>query len=163
MTTLLILFAVFIIAGLTFYAGKLLLQLKRQTQFQKLAQQKHQLGLQQHDTKILNSVALIVQALQEQQCDLSEGCWRISVLLDSLKTTSGLCEKFPAIYGLYNKVKDMAILDERKKLGKKQRMRDDYNRVMFEAEYQENIIEELKLLEKFSKHTFYSEKRKNLN
>ncbi len=149
MTILLILSAVFIIAALAFYAGKLLFQLKKQTQLQKLAQQKHQQGLQQHDTKLLTSVALIVQALQEQQCDLSEGCWRISVLLDSLKTTTGLSEEFPAIYGLYNKVKGMAILDERKKLEKKQRMRDDYNRVMFEAEYQDAVIEDLKLLEKF--------------
>jgi len=148
---ILILLAVIIIAGLAFYAGNLLFKLKEQTQRQKLAKQKHQQALQQHDAKILSSVAIIVKALQEQQCDLSEGCWRISVLLDSLKTTTGLSEQFPAIYGLYNKVKDMAILEERKKLEKKQRMRDDYNRVMFEAEYQQAIIEDLKLLAEFSR------------
>ncbi|MBL4909485.1 MAG: DUF2489 domain-containing protein [Alteromonadaceae bacterium] len=148
--TMLIALALAVIAGLAFYAGKLLFQLNKQTELQKLAQRQHHTALQQHDANILKSVALIVQALQEQQCDLSEGCWRICVLLDSLKTTTGLRDQFLAIYGLYNKVKEMAILGERKKLEKKQRMRDDYNRVMFEAEYQAAIIEDLKLLAEFS-------------
>lgn len=148
MTLLILAFA--IIAGLAFYAGKLLFQLKKQKRDQETAEQKKQLALQQHDAKILSSVTIIVKAMQEQQCDLSEGCWRLSVLLDSLKTTSGLSQQFPAIFALYNKVKDMAILDARKKLEKKQRMREDYQRMMFEAEYQESITQDLNLLAEFT-------------
>ena len=148
MTLIILAFA--IIAGLAFYAGKLLFQLKKQKRDQEAAEQKKQLALQQHDAKILSSVTIIVKAMQEQQCDLSEGCWRLSVLLDSLKTTSGLSQQFPAIFALYNKVKDMAILDARKKLEKKQRMREDYQRMMFEAEYQESITQDLNLLAEFT-------------
>jgi len=145
-----ILFAVVIIVVLVFYAGTLLFQLKKQTQAQKEAENNRKKGLEEHDAKILSSVALIVQALQEKQCDLSEGCWRLCVLLDSLKTCSGLAAKFPAIYGLYSKVKDMAILEQRKKLEKKQRMREDYNRLKFEAEYQPAIEQDLALLAEFT-------------
>ncbi len=148
MTLIILAFA--IIAGLAFYAGKLLFQLKKQKRDQEIAEQNKQLALQQHDAKILSSVTIIVKAMQEQQCDLSEGCWRLSVLLDSLKTTSGLSQQFPAIFALYNKVKDMAILDARKKLEKKQRMREDYQRMMFEAEYQESITQDLNLLAEFT-------------
>jgi len=142
--------AVTIITVLAFYAGTLLFQLKKQTKAQKKAAQQRQKSLEEHDAKVLSSVAILVKALQEKQCDLSEGCWRLSVLLDSLKTCSGLAEKFPAIYGLYNKVKDMAILEERKKIEKKQRMRDDYNRIKFEAEYQQAIEQDLILLAEFT-------------
>jgi len=145
-----IVFAVVIIVILAFYAGTLLFQLKKQTQAQQKTEQKRQNALEDHDAKILSSVAIIVQALQEKQCDLSEGCWRLSVLLDSLKTCTGLAAKFPAIFGLYNKVKDMAILEERKNIEKKQRMRDDYNRLKFEAEYQQAIEQDLKLLAEFT-------------
>jgi len=147
---LLVIAAIIIILLLAFYAGKLLWQLKHQTRDQKRIKQKHQLALQKHDSNVLESVAIIVKALQEQQCDLSEGCWRLSVLLDSLKTTSGLAAKFPAIYGLYNEIKDMAILENRKKLAKKQRMRDDYNRLKYEAQYQDAIMQDLALLAEFT-------------
>jgi len=145
-----IVFAVTLIVVLAFYAATLLFQLKKQTIAQKEAEQQRQQALEEHDAKILSSVALIVQALQEKQCDLSEGCWRLSVLLDSLKTSSGLAAKFPAIFGLYNKVKDMAILEERKSLEKKQRMREDYNRLKFEADYQQAIEQDLKVLAEFT-------------
>jgi uncharacterized protein DUF2489 len=148
--TVWIVLAFVIISALALYAGKLLLQLKQQTQANKLAEQQHQQALKQHDANILTSVEIIVKAMREQQCDLSEGCWRLSVLLDSLKTVSGLAAQFPAIYGLYNKIKDMAILNERKKLEKKQRMRDDYNRVLYEAEYQADIQQDLILLAEFT-------------
>ncbi|MBU2893735.1 DUF2489 domain-containing protein [Colwellia sp. D2M02] len=142
--------AVVVIAGLAFYAGKLLKQLSVQTAQQQQAKIARQQALNKHDKKVLDSVLLITRAMKEEQCEFDEGCWRISVLLGSLKTHTELEQKFPAIFGLYEKIKTLSILEERKKLPKKERMQQDYQRMKAESELHDNIVIELELLYQFT-------------
>jgi hypothetical protein len=115
---LIISIGVLIIIVLGFYAGKLLKQLSQQTLLQKQALVNQQKALNKHDKKVLDSVLLITRAMQQKQCEFDEGCWRLSVLLASLKTMSDLGKQFPSIFGLYEIIKDFAILDARKTLTK---------------------------------------------
>ena len=142
--------AVIVIAGLAFYAGKLLKQVAVQQAEQKQAELARQVALNKHDSKVFNSVLLITRAMKEEQCEFDEGCWRISVLLASLKTQSALELKFPSIFALYDKIKELAILDERKKLTKKERMQQDYQRMKAESELHDSIVVELDLLHQFT-------------
>jgi len=142
--------AVIIIASLAFYAGKLLKQLSAQKKAQQQAELAHQQALAKHDHKVLASVKIIVRAMQEEQCDFSEGCWRLSVLLDSLKLSSELSQQFPAIYKLYNEIKHLSILEDRKQLDKKQRMKQDYQRITLEAQYHSKIVSDLDLLQQYT-------------
>jgi len=142
--------AVIIIASLAFYAGKLLKQLSAQKKAQQQAELAHQQALAKHDHKVLASVKIIVRAMQEEQCDFSEGCWRLSVLLDSLKLSSELSQQFPAIYKLYNEIKHLAILEDRKQLDKKQRMKQDYQRITLEGQYHSKIVSDLDLLQQYT-------------
>ncbi len=142
--------AVIIIASLAFYAGKLLKQLHAQKQAQQQAELAHQQALAKHDCNVLDSVKIIVRAMQEEQCDFSEGCWRLSVLLDSLKLSSELAQQFPAIFKLYNEIKHLSILEERKKLDKKQRMKQDYQRMTLEAQLHSEIVTDLDLLQQYT-------------
>lgn len=142
--------AAIIIVGLAFYASKLLKQLSAQKQAQQQAELAHQQGLATHDHKVLASVKIIVRAMQEEQCDFSEGCWRLSVLLDSLKLSSELAEQFPAIFKLYNEIKHLAILNDRKHLDKKQRMKQDYQRITVEAQLHNDIVADLDLLHQYT-------------
>ncbi|WP_426369556.1 DUF2489 domain-containing protein [Pseudocolwellia sp. HL-MZ7] len=135
--------ALFIIVPLAIYAGMLLSQLKKQTADQIIAEQEKQAALKRHDTKILNSVVIIVRAMKEEQCDISEGCWRLSVLLDSLKLSSELNTLFPSVYGLYEGIKHMPILEERKKLTKPERMRLDFERMKLEADLKSKIQQDV--------------------
>ncbi len=139
-----------IIIVLAFYAGKLLRQVKQQTALQQRAKAEHQQGLQKHDKKILDSVVIIVRAMKEEQCDFSEGCWRLSVLLDSLKTSSELAQQFPAIFALYERIKDLSILDSRKELAKKQRMKEDLQRIKAENDLHDDIQKDLDLLHQYA-------------
>lgn len=141
--------AVIIILGLAFYAGKLLKQLSAQKRTQRQATLARQKALAIHDEKVLASVKIIVKAMQEEQCDFSEGCWRLSVLLDSLKLSSELSQQFPAIFKLYESIKHFSILDSRKKLDKKQRMKEDYQRMTIEAELHSDIVADLGLLQQY--------------
>ncbi len=139
-----------IIAVLSFYAGSLLRQVARQKQKQQQAELAQQKALATHDHKVLASVLLITRAMKEEQCDFDEGCWRLSVLLDSLKTSCELEQQFPAIFKLYNEIKHLAILDERKKLQKKQRMKEDYQRITLVAELYQEIMSDLDLLQQYT-------------
>lgn len=143
-------FAVIIIAILAFYAGSLLRQVARQKQQQQQAELANQKALAGHDHKVLSSVLLITRAMKEEQCEFDEGCWRLSVLLDSLKTSSELDQQFPAIFKLYNEIKHLAILDERKKLQKKQRMKEDYQRMTLVTELHQEIVSDLDLLQQYT-------------
>jgi len=138
-----------IIIPLAVYAGSLLSQLNKQNQKQAIAEQEKQAALEKHDTKIFNSVVIIVKAMREEQCDISEGCWRLSVLLDSLKLSSELHTLFPAIYELYNAIKHMPILEERKKLAKKERMKLDFERMKLEADLTSKIHYDLEQLHQY--------------
>jgi hypothetical protein len=148
---------IIIIAILAFYAGKLLNQLSAQkkalTQQQQdkaeLAEQ-NQKKMQVHDKKVLNSIVIIVRAMKEEQCDFSEGCWRLAVLLGSLKAQTVDEAKFPAVFDLYNQIKELDILDSRKTLDKKQRMKQDLIRLKAESTLSEKIKVDLEALHLFT-------------
>lgn len=144
------LLGIVIIVALAFYAGKLLKQVAQQKEQQQKAQAAQQQALNTHDKKILDSVLLITRAMQQEQCEFDEGCWRLSVLLSSLKTMSELPEKFPAIFGLYDEIKDFAILDARKALEKKARMREDYKRMTALEKMHDKVVAELDSLYQFT-------------
>ncbi|MCP4985696.1 MAG: DUF2489 domain-containing protein [Colwellia sp.] len=145
-----LLLGIVIVVILAFYAGKLLKQVAQQKEQQQQAQLEQQQALNKHDKKVLDSVLLITRAMQQEQCEFDEGCWRLSVLLSSLKTITGLPEKFPAIFGLYDEIKDLAILDARKSLEKKERMREDYKRMTALTQMHEGVITDLDSLHQFT-------------
>ena len=146
----LILLGIIIIACLSAYAGRLLMLVKQQNQRQQKAEQDQKKALAGHDKKALQSVVIIVRAMEEEQCDVSEGCWRLCVLLDSLKTSSELNKEFPAIFELYGKIKHLSILDERKQLKKQERMKQDVERMKAESTLQVAIAKEVTLLHQYA-------------
>ncbi|TYK64678.1 DUF2489 domain-containing protein [Colwellia echini] len=146
----LLLLGVGIILVLAFYAGRLLKQVAQQKAQQIKAEQNQQAALNRHDKKILDSVLLITRAMQQEQCEFDEGCWRISVLLSSLKTLSNMDTKFLGIYGLYDAIKDFSILEARKQLTKKERMREDYQRMVALEKMHDAVVSDLALLHQFT-------------
>lgn len=146
-----IVLALVIIVPLAVYAGSLLSKLKKQTEQQAAAEKAKKVAHKKHDTKVLNSVVIIVRAMKEEQCDIAEGCWRLSVLLDSLKLSSELAPQFPSIFELYNAIKHMPILEERKKLEKKERMKLDYERIKIEAELAPSIVKDVESLHQYAR------------
>ena len=139
-----------IVLSLAFYAGKLLKQLAQQKAKQEKELAAQQEALKQHDKKVFDSVLLITRAMQQEQCEFDEGCWRLSVLLSSLKTLSDTSVKFPNVYGLYDEIKDLAILDARKTLTKQERMREDYKRMTALDKSHDNIVLELDVLHQYT-------------
>lgn len=144
------LLGIVIIGVLAAVATKLLRQLNQQKLAQAQAQAAQKQAHKQHDKKIISSVIIIVRAMKEEQCDLAEGCWRLSVLLDSLKLSQDLQLQFPAVFQLYEAIKHMPILAARKKLDKKSRMKLDYDRMKLEASLAEDIQRDIELLHQYA-------------
>jgi hypothetical protein len=138
MYIVLIVLAVAIILSLSFYAGKLLSQVNEQ-------KQKKDKLRQDRVTNIMQSVHVIALAIEQQQCDLSEGVIRLTNLLDALPLSPQpkFAELYPAIYGLYYKISHFATHEARASLTKKERRQQDKDRMEIEADFETSIIDEV--------------------
>ncbi|MCW9711240.1 DUF2489 domain-containing protein [Avibacterium sp. 21-586] len=133
---LLIALGLLIIVGMAAYAVKLLRALKNQKQAlenARLARVK----------RLKESIEIIARAMQNGDCNLSEGAIRLKMLLDplGLKITT-----YPALAELYDVVKEMPTHQARKELKKNERMRLDLTRESAEADLESKILLELNQL-----------------
>ncbi|TLU65672.1 DUF2489 domain-containing protein [Thalassotalea litorea] len=139
--------AAVVIFLLAAYASYLLFQLRHQQQSQRSIALKQQQKRAEKDLKVVSSVLIICKAIQEKQCDLSEGCWRLSVLLESMEESlESPTQRFPAIFNLYNKISHMPILEERKKLSKKEKLALDLERMGYEESLESDIYADIERL-----------------
>lgn len=134
-----------IVSGLAFYAGRLLFLLK---------QQKHNAEQvrQQRISNILDSVHTIAQAMQQQQCNLSEGSIRLGYLLKAmpLRDPCDFQAQYPALFELFDLVKDLPTHEARKALKRQQREQQDELREAHEARLESAILKEVTQLQTLS-------------
>ena len=138
--------AIVIVASLAFYAGRLLYLVKAQKEV-------HLEKIENHNNDIVKSVKIIAAATVQGQCDYSEACIRISVLMGRLQLSEAkrslLVEKFKNIHALYEDIKHLDTHEQRKALSKKERHNQDVFRLMKEEEFQNGIEKELPVFENF--------------
>lgn len=128
-----------IVAGLAFYLGQLLFQLRSQQQRQQQALLEHQKKQAEHQQYLLDSILLIGKATLEQQCELSEAALRIWVLLENLQPDLAQACRWPGLFAMYDCVKAMPTHDARKELDKKELRRQDHLRQQTEIEFKDAI------------------------
>lgn len=152
MITFFIVLGAVIIAALASYAGFLLAKLNRQQKAQQQAQLEGEQKQQEQVKSTLNSLLIIARSVQQDQCDISEGSWRICVLIESHHSgpLAGQLAQYPSIQALYEGIKHMPILEERKKLDKKTRMKLDFDRMKLESQLNDEIRAELETLANFA-------------
>lgn len=130
-----------IILALGIYAGKLLAQVKSQTLRQTQA-------VSARNERILESINTIALAVSQEQCNESEGAIRLTNLLNALQFSQprDFEREYPALYELYEKVKDMPTHEARKSYKRNEIMRLDIQRAGFELELAAQIKTEAKQL-----------------
>ncbi|MEL0633012.1 DUF2489 domain-containing protein [Pseudoalteromonas carrageenovora] len=120
-----------IIAGLAFYAGQLLYKLSAQKKLIAKTQAEQQKKLKksrlERNAKLADSIHLIARAMNEEQCEFSEGCLRIWVLMSqyAFEDERDLTVQYPGIFEMYEVVKEMPTHDARKKYSKKEIFKQD--------------------------------------
>jgi len=146
-----IILAVAIVAGLAFYAGKLLFQLKVQKEKQQAQLEKLKAKALERNAKIADSINLIARAMKEKQCEYSEGCLRIWVLMSQYQfsETVDLETEYEHVFKMYDVVKEMPTHDARKKYSKKEIFKMDSKRWRTEQELEEGILAEAAKLEAY--------------
>ena len=126
--------ATLLVAGLAFYAGTLLWQLRQQSKQakQQLAEKKQYLR---------DSIVLICKAMREEQCELSEGALRVWVLLDHLvpEHEPDPVITYPGIHQMYQVVKDMPTHQARKAQDKALTRQQDKVRLKAEQDLKDVI------------------------
>ena len=144
MNIALLLIALLIVVGLVAYAGLLISKLRTQ---QILRKQKTQKRID----KISVSIQTIAKALDQQQCNLSEGCIRLFHLLESLpvKDKPDFSKQFKGLYSLYEQVKDFPTHDVRKLQGKDVTKKQDLQREELEAQLESQILNDVSVLKTF--------------
>ena len=126
-----------IIAALGVYAGKLVFQLQQQNARQKAARG-------QRLVVMFESIHTIARAMQQQQCNVSEGAIRICRLLRALpEEAKDYSQSFPAIHALFYEVSGFAILKDREALSKTQRRAEDKAREAVEEQHESLVLKEL--------------------
>ncbi len=139
--------AVLILAGLSFYLGRLLWLIKQQ-------QLKQQQVVAAKNANLTESIVLIAKAMREEQCELSEGALRIWVLLDHLQLPEkpDAVKAYPGLFKMYDVVKDMPTHQARKERDKKEIRHLDHVREQAEIDLKADIMADVhKLLEFFQK------------
>ncbi|MGC6376828.1 DUF2489 domain-containing protein [Bisgaard Taxon 45] len=135
-TTLLLILAVVIIVAMASYAGYLLLALQKQ----KKAIANMRTARSQ---RLTESIVIIAKAMQNGDCNHSEGVIRLKMLLDPLGKK---LKDYQAMYQLYEVVMDMPTHEKRRELKKNERMRLDLQRESAEADLEQKIRLELQQL-----------------
>ena len=136
--------ALLIILALGFYAGRLLFLLKQQNQRQHAARNKR-------IENICESIHTIAKAMEQQQCDLSEGVIRIVNLLNALPLSSppNFQSTYPHIHALFVEVSGFAVLEARQQLTKLERRKQDQAREQIESEFESRVLSELPQLKQY--------------
>lgn len=136
-----------IVIGLVVIAGLLLL-IRHQLRTQRAAREAHAQLLSDYQAKaqeqrdyLVDSIRVIALAMQDEQCELAEGCIRLKMLLDHLAPYLHEHEDFSIINQMYEATKHMPILEEWKKLKIKRRFELTQEREALEAEHKLAILE----------------------
>lgn len=140
---LLVALGVSIIAWLAFVAGRLLAQLKQQRQAQQQVRDKR-------DNHVVESVITIAMAMEQGQCELSEGALRIAVLLEhhSSAAAADYVARYPAMHDMYERIKHMPTHAARKQWPKAEIRAMDREREGYERELEQALVAEARALVK---------------
>ncbi|PVX32405.1 uncharacterized protein DUF2489 [Pasteurella langaaensis DSM 22999] len=136
-TTILLVIAALILVAMGIYTIYLLAQLRKQKQLFEQAKQARIIRLKE-------SIEIIARAMHCGECNHSEGVLRLRMLLEPLGQKR--LNDYPAMWALYDVIKEMPTHDERKNLKKNVRMKLDLERESKEVELEDQIKAETLLL-----------------
>lgn len=136
--------AALIIIALGVYAGRLLFLLQAQNRRQQHTRDKR-------IQSISESIQTIAFAMEQQQCEPSEGVIRICNLLLAMPIVPQPDYKsdYPAVFELYERIKHFPTLDARNSLSRKERKKQDKEREQIESELSSEVQKEVTKLRTF--------------
>lgn len=106
-------------------------------------EKKQELALKDREREefVEESLRIIGKAVLEKQCEISEGCIRIRMLLNRTSKIDVTNPNFNTFYELYEEIKHFKTHQERKELSKQARFIEDKERFEIEDRYRDSMFE----------------------
>jgi len=89
---------------------------------------------------ILESLDIIAKAISQEQCEISEGCIRIRMLIGRSKMLDSKKSDYQVFFKMYEELKDFKTHEKRNELAKQDRMQEDMKRFQIENQYHEQFL-----------------------
>ncbi len=142
--------AAVIITVLCAAAAYYLIKLSKLKQAQKKHIQMNQQAWLKAQEELASDIRFLANALVTQQCDITEGCLRIMVLMTRLDENLPHKEQFKTIASHYQQTQNMPHHQAYKALNRKQQHQLDQTRFKLEDKHREQILVEAKDLSHYS-------------
>ncbi|MDR5898364.1 DUF2489 domain-containing protein [Halomonas vilamensis] len=124
---------IIIIVGLAAYALMLRKEVKRRETFRLEEEQRAQ-------QNSLENLDYIIDALLQEQVNITEASWRCKVLLEIIDPSLAECKEFGAFATLHDRTRHLKTHSERNKLTPRERMREDKERLTVEDEMRNDVM-----------------------
>ncbi len=138
--------ALIIIAALSGVAVYYLWQVKKQNEQLKQQQAEQKKAWREKKEELAKDIKFIAQAMVQEQCEITEGCLRIKVLMDHLDTDLQHKPEFKTIQHMFSLTSSMPTHQAYKALSPKERFKLDNQRYRYEDEHRDNVLAEAKQL-----------------
>lgn len=110
----------------------------RQAEERRLGTEKERAGQKQ---RVLKSIEIICRAMVSDQVTITEGCIRVSVLLRALDLSEQQLSVYSVFFDLESATAHIPILDDWRKLSRKQQNLFDSERESIEEKYRDFVVD----------------------
>lgn len=138
--------AIVILVVLSAIAAYYLIKLRKVKQEQSDQIQRNKIAWQKHRDELAADLRFIANAMLQGQCEITEGCLRIKVLMDRLDDELQHKPEFKTIQAHFAQTITMPTHEAYKALGKKEQFKLDRQRFALEEENKEQVLVEVKTL-----------------
>lgn len=138
-----------ILVGLIFtisFLSTLIFFLAKRIQKDSLIAKESLKNTREKEKYILESIDIISKAIDQEQCEISEGCIRLRMLIEKSKMLDSKKSSYQIIFNMYEELKDFKTHESRNNLDKQMRMREDIDRFKVEDKYHKDFLEAVRLL-----------------
>ncbi|MFY0639612.1 MAG: DUF2489 domain-containing protein [Bermanella sp.] len=138
--------AIIILLALSAIAAYYMIKLRnvRQLQAQQIQQNKD--AWQKHRNELAADLRFIGNSMLQGQCEITEGCLRLKVLMDRLDDELQNKPEFKTIQSFFAQAITMPTHDAYKALTRKEQFKQDKQRFALEEQHKDQILIEVKTL-----------------
>ncbi len=129
---------VLVLSSVAIYYHWRLYQQRRQVEERRRKAEQERAGQRQ---RVLRSIEIICRAMISDQVTLTEGCIRVSVLFRALDFDEKQLNPFSVFFDMESATAHIPILDDWRKLSRKQQNMFDNERESIEAKYRDFVLD----------------------
>lgn len=138
--------AITVILVLSVIAAYYLIKLKQAKKAQEKAIAEGEAAWRKKQEEIASDIRFIANAMVQEQCEITEGCMRLTVLMDRLDDKLRFQPEFSAIREHFEATAHMPTHDAYKALKPKQRFELDKQRFELEEKNKTSVLKDAKIL-----------------